>query len=96
MRAGRLCIVFLFIIGVIFAWKASRLLPLYANGTVRENVKTAMAAVAAREGWLLSDMLVTEVSAENIRLTLRRHLRGQDPESCYVITLADSSLHPCE
>lgn len=73
-----------------------RLLQLYMNSIARENVRTAMITVANREGWLLSDMLVMEVRAESIRLRHREHIRGQDPESCHIVTLADSSLHPCE
>lgn len=90
---------FLFILvipGLMLLSRAWKLLPLYAHSMVRESVRSAMIETADREGWLLSDMLVTEITTESIQLTRRQHIRGKDPESCHIITLADSSLRPCD
>ncbi len=84
------------ILGTIFVYQIWNLLPLYTNAQTRNAVKTAMTTVAEREGWLLSDMLVTSVTADKIRLTHRQHLRGTDPKTCVRITLSDSSLHSCD
>ncbi len=92
----RLFLFILFIPGMIFLFRIWKIFPLFANAHTREAAKTAMTTVAAREGWLLSDMLVTDVADDRIRLIHREHLRGNDPETCHTITLTDFSLHPCD
>lgn len=89
-------LIILVIPGVVFLWQIWHLLPLYTNTGTRDAVKTAMTTVATREGWLLSDMLVTDVADDRIRLIHRAHRRGDDPESCHTIALTDFSLHPCD
>ena len=92
-------LLFLFVLmitGIIFLLRIRNLFPLYTNTQTRNAVKTAMTTVADREGWLLSDMLATNVTADEIRLTHRQHLRGTDPETCVTITLTDSSIHSCD
>ncbi|NOS67847.1 MAG: hypothetical protein HOO67_05810 [Candidatus Peribacteraceae bacterium] len=86
----------LLIPGVLFLCQIWRLHPLYTDSSVRESVRTSMTDVAAREGWLLSDMLVTGVTADHVRLHHREHLRGADREFCVMIALADRSLHSCD
>src|SRR3989338_7562905 len=70
-------LLFLFVLmitGIIFLLRIRNLFPLYTNTQTRNAVKTAMTTVADREGWLLSDMLATNVTADEIRLTHRQHL----------------------
>ena len=82
--------------GAIFAGKAWRLLPLYTSASTRDSVKSGLIAVTAREGWLLSDTFVTDVAQQNIRLIHHEHRRGHDSESCYMLSLSDRSLSPCD
>lgn len=82
--------------GALFTWQAWHLLPLYTNSVTREKVKTAMVSVADREGWLLSDLSVTDVRQGRVRLLHREHRRDPRPETCSMLLLSDSSLHPCD
>ncbi|MBI2636186.1 hypothetical protein HYW84_02560 [Candidatus Peregrinibacteria bacterium] len=86
----------LLVTGAVFCRQAWNLLPLFWDSNARDAAKAAVTAVAGREGWLLSDMLVNEVTPHDVRLTLRRHVRGTDPESCRLIALADFSIRTCE
>lgn len=91
-----LFVIVLLVPGTVFLRQAWNLLPLFADSNARDAVKAAVTAVAGREGWLLSDMFVKEVTTHYVRLTLRRHVRGADPESCRLIALADFSIRTCE
>lgn len=92
----RLFLAVLLVPGTVFLLQAWNLLPLFSDSSARDSAKAAVTAVAGREGWLLSDMLAKEVTPHDVRLTLRRHLRGADPESCRLIALADFSIRTCE
>ena len=81
--------------GMLLLWRIGNLLPLYTHSHTREAVHAALIHVSNREGWLLSDMLVKSITADDIGLIHREHIRGIDPETCRVIALADSSLHSC-
>ena len=83
-------------IGLMFFWRIGYLLPLYTNTTLRDEVRTSVTAVADREGWILSDILAQSVTEEEVRFIHREHLRGEDSETCFILTLNDSSLHPCD
>ncbi len=82
--------------GILFIRDIANLLPLYTNTAVRNAAQSTLTTVADREGWLLSDILVQHVTNDALQVTHRRHIRGNDPEACYVITLKDASLHPCD
>ncbi len=81
----------LLIPGYIFLQHISHLLPLFAGAKERQAVQNA----SDREGWLLSDIDVQAVSQQQVRLLLHEHHRGPDGETCFLMRLNDSSLHPC-
>ena len=85
----------LLIPGTIFLMQIKNILPLYTNSQTRNAVRTALTAVADREGWLLSNVSVREVTKDHIRLIYRDHHRGPDQETCSILMLTDNSLHPC-
>lgn len=89
-------IAFTVMLGMVFAWKTWKLMPLYTDGALRQKASVAMQAVAEREGWLLSDMIATEITDDRIRLNHREHKRGTDNETCVMILLKDNSFAKCE
>lgn len=82
--------------GALLSYRIWNLRPLYVNNETRMAAKNALIEAVNREGWLLSNMLVRAVTAEEVRLIHRQHVRGIDPEACVIITLKDSSLRPCD
>ena len=82
-------------VGAVLCWRIANVFPLYMNATIRMETETTLRTVADREGWLLSDMIIEHVTEEGLLVTHRRHIRGNDPETCYVIGFKDASLHPC-
>lgn len=82
-------------ISLLFLWNIWHLLPLYTDSTLRAQIKTSLTEIANREGWLLSDITVQGISADNVRLRHRIHRRGADPETCHDLILKDNSIQPC-
>ena len=82
--------------GATLCLRIVNLFPLYVDAHTRNTVRTALTQVADREGWLLSNISVRNVTANTVRLIYRDHHRGHDPETCSTLTLADSSLHTCD
>ena len=85
-----------FVIAAIFFMKIIPLQMLYASAPTRAHAQATMQAVAAREGWLLSDLLLQGVTATYLTVIHREHRRGQDPAQCFVIHFADFALQPCD
>ncbi len=83
-------------IAVFLLWRILHILPLYKNSEQRETIRTALTHVAEREGWLLSNISIEEVTSDHLKLIVRNHHRGPDAEICTTVNLSDSSLHPCE
>lgn len=75
------------------AW-ALRLL--YTDGAIRTQVQTALQRTADEHGWLLSDLSVTHVSDDHMRVVLTEHTRGTDPHECMDIFYEPYRLQPCE
>lgn len=75
--------------------RALALLPLYADGAVRAQVSATMNTVAEEQGWLLSDMSLTGITADGIRIRHRRHHRGADEEECLFIRHEGPRISPC-
>ena len=94
-HAYTLFVAVLAISAVVLLSHIVHLVPLYADSGLRTTAKTALTTVANREGWLLSDIEIRRVTDEGLLVTHRRHIRGNDPETCYVIAFKDASLHPC-
>ncbi len=84
--------VILTLLALAFLWQILGLLALYSD-TIR--AESALRQVSAREGWLVSDILVTDSGASYLRLLHREHIRGEDPETCHVLLFEDFSLQPC-
>lgn len=92
----RLFALLMILLTAAFLWKIWTLHPLYSNAAVRNDVHEALTSLADREGWLLSDISIREVTTDAVWFIHRQHHRGKDPEICYRMTLNDSSLHPCD
>lgn len=71
------------------------LLPLYRDVAVRAQVRDTLNAVASEEGWLLSDMQLSAVVPEGIRIIHHRHHRGADEEECLYIRHDGRHISPC-
>lgn len=81
---------------LFYSYRIVRILPLYTSGTTREEVRLALTAVTAKQGWVLSDVIITGVSSSEVEVLHREHGGGRDPRTCYTLTLKDLSLHPCD
>lgn len=90
---------FLLVCAIVFlslappAW-ALRLL--YTDPSVRDATQKMLVTLAEREGWLLSDVLLQEVSRDRIRFLHRRHARGHDLSHCYELISSAMSLLSCD
>lgn len=82
--------------GAVFSWRIGTIFPLFVDAHTREAVRSALVTVSAREGWLLSGITVEDVQEDTMRLTYRDRHRGTDEATCRIVTLADSSLRPCD
>lgn len=90
--------VFAFVCAVILAVllpKAGALSLLYTGSAVRTQVSETLSAVAEEQGWLLSDMHLSAVTQESIRIIHRRHHRGADEKVCLAIRREDRRISPC-
>ncbi len=95
-RYGRRVFIILCItLGLLLLSRAWPLRALYLDADVRSRVKAELQAVADRHGWLLSDLSVRSVTAEEMQVIRRAHGRGADPEVCLRVRFADSSILPC-
>lgn len=77
----------------IQAWNV-RLLAI--DPTVRTRTQSALQRAANDRGWLLSDLDVTSVTTHAARVIHRRHLRGRDPVSCFILRFEPLTVIPCE
>jgi len=71
------------------------LVPMVISAETRERVRTTVEGTAAREGWLLSDIVLLSVSPETLRLAYRPHLRGPDSDDCLELHTYTGTLRPC-
>lgn len=94
----RLWLIYWITCGLIFAvlipqvW-ALRLL--YLDKSVREQTKATLEAVADRDGWLLSDVSLQQVTRSGVIIHHQQHVRGPDPVSCYSVAFDFPELLPC-
>lgn len=91
----------LFLIACIVAlalWgpRALSLGKLYLDSNVRLRTAEAMQHLEEQEGWLISDMILTDVTDDRLTLLYQQHHRGEDPVSCYHITFDSFDLKPCD
>ncbi len=89
----------LLLFSVLIILTASLLLPrlfavrrLYTDAFVRTNVRLALETVAARQGWLLSDIEILSVSKSTLSVNHRSHLRTPMPRRSCTIDLVTHEL----
>mgnify|MGYP001272748391 CR=1 FL=1 len=68
---------------------------LYLNSSLREKAKTELESFATAHGFLLSELTVTKITTESIRVDIREYRRGQDAHNCIDITFANHVETPC-
>lgn len=68
---------------------------IYRFPALRASVQRTLESVAAENGWLMSDIALTNVRWESIDILHRRHARGADTVRCYRILQAGTALEPC-
>ncbi len=83
-------------ISVVLVLRLRILMPLYTNPDFRSRTQALIQATAAREGWLLSGISIDHISQDNTRLLYRSFLRGEDPQSCYNVSLTTGTLSSCD
>jgi len=83
------------VIAITLCVQLWRLSPLYRNHDVRNRTRVLIQATAAREGWLLSGLSITDVSEEHLRLAYRSHMRGTDTVTCYTLSITSGALSGC-
>jgi hypothetical protein len=70
--------------------------PLFIDSNGRERVQTLVTATADREGWLLSGISLQKITSNIVTLTYHEYHRGNDEESCYLLSLQDGVLTQCD
>lgn len=79
----------------LFLLRASSLLPLYVDSSLRSAVSMQVRDVAANRGWLVSDIEIVSVDVDgSLVLTHRAHVRGHDTEECWILP-STGELVPC-
>jgi glycosyltransferase involved in cell wall biosynthesis len=69
---------------------------IYLNPVMRNNVQITLQREAAHNGWLISDLSVREIYGDHMMISRRQHVRGEDPEECYILYFDDRPAEPCE
>jgi len=69
---------------------------LYVHGSVRSHVRQSLTQAVNDRGWLLSDIRLTEITADSATFEHVEHRRHAPPPECFVLELVTSALKPCE
>lgn len=86
LSGKRLFLLAVFVLGVVFAVRAWSLRPLFLDASLREGVQRQIRDVAQSKGWLVSDVRIDAVGRDGtMRITHRRHGRGDDPQECWIL-----------
>lgn len=90
-------LVLLFLCTVPLAWHLWNIRLLYTDAAVRAKTEAAVRAYADREGFLLSDIDLRQVTPIAAYVRVGGHIRGVDPVSCARLDLAglSSAEVPC-
>jgi hypothetical protein len=88
-------LLFLIVCALALAPRIWFLRMLYLDGSIRMAAERRLQEAVDREGWLLSDVSIRGVTPQAVTFIHREHLRGEDPETCHVLRLSDTTLHPC-
>ena len=97
--ASRTVLLFLalcLLIGAVLSARVWSLRLLYSDADVRAATERTVREVAARKGWLISDMEVKEISRERVVVGHRAHSRFRDPARCFVLSQTAFTVSPCE
>lgn len=95
LQTHRLFLLVSAVLAVTFALQAWPLSPLVLDTNVRTLTTRAMKHLEQDRGWLLSDILVQSVSATDMRIIHRRHIRGVDPQECDIVDFKTFTPKPC-
>ncbi len=86
LRGARVFAIIVLLLAVIFVARAWPLRFLYLDASLRDAAQRQIRDVAAAKGWLVSDVRIDEVGPDGtMRVTHRRHRRGDDPEECWML-----------
>jgi len=81
---------------IVLAPRVWGLRALYLDKDVRNASAVTMKEVAAKQGWLISDMKVLKISKQNIVIHHTPHTRWTDLSTCYVLSQSDFTTELCE
>lgn len=91
----RLFIAVLLLVGLVMLPRLWSLRLLYIERDVRVRTQERIEEIVEEQGWLLSDISLTHVTRESIQILHRSHIRGSDPEECFLLSIDSSTLTPC-
>lgn len=68
---------------------------LYLDASLRDAAQRQIRDVALSKGWLVSDIRIDAIQSDGtMRVTHRRHQRGDDPETCWILPSTGEPV-PC-
>ncbi len=71
------------------------LVPLYLHAGTRAQTQTALNAIAEAQGWLVSDMAITDVTDQSMTFEYHPHHRGGDSLQCHQYCFTHHVLQSC-
>lgn len=95
LSGPRIFTVIVLVLAAMFLARAWSLRYLYFDASLRSAVASQLQSVAVAKGWLVSDIRIDALSVDgSMRLTHRSHMRGTDPEECWLLP-STGELVPC-
>ncbi len=86
LSGARIFALIAIVLAAIFLLRMWNLRPLYMSVSMRSAIATQVKDIAASKGWLISDIRIDSIAADgSLRLTHWSHVRGSDPEECWMI-----------
>lgn len=96
ITGGRLFFAVAVALAATFLLRAFIVLPLYTDTSMRSAIVAQLKGVSAARGWFVSDLIIDSIQPDgSMRLTHRAHVRGHDPEECWVLP-STGELVPCD
>ncbi len=87
--------IFLLLGATLLVPQAWQIRSLALDREIRSQVRSHIQQIADAHGWLLSDIALLEIQPKFIRILHRAHMRGRDPEECFIVRFGSSILHEC-
>jgi glycosyltransferase involved in cell wall biosynthesis len=70
--------------------------PLYLDSDLRAKAQETIERMAGDNGWLLSDIAITDVSAEHLEFVHRYHHFGRDESQCMRVSFSSNQILSCD